>query len=534
MQPASLARPARPAPLIPSAPSAPLIPSAPPLPDPQIRQAISGISSRLFATRLGRANQRPSPAINLSGARQLVAANRIKTFLRKAVAAQAYGRMFAEGRLFKDIGLSMPSLKNGSARFSFKTLDQLDRISEKNLNAIRSYVGRLKPAEEQLQELILTGDWSFRHQSNADLTHPDGIKIFSGAMLARKQIPINSHTTQREKELLGNDDFVFFGVEFSGGYKHRLPALNKKHSGVDYGAQAFFVNAKNSQCRHGYLTLTSHFNNSVPAPERNQNTGRGRMFPVAAGEVPRQLSTGTNDVDAPMFSARDMKKALTLYLIDFLRKTRDPDVCWWVSEYLYEAACERPIAGGYLDSLMNFAFSPEFHIPRMLSTRSYYQQLLRPMELIEVVKASNFRALDKMLSFKPQALSAMAYAIHHTKSAVALHLLEKWSFTKEDFAPTNPVWGRLAPVGKGDFAEPGHLLSKGDASLEVLEQLLRRQLIDPNARFRSIQCTMLDNAVRCENTEMIMLLLAHGARPDLLSPDNQRNWKTMAHGGSDF
>ncbi|WMJ01411.1 hypothetical protein RBU55_07615 [Pseudomonas chlororaphis subsp. aurantiaca] len=98
----------------------------------------------------------------------------IKRFLQKSIAAQSYGEMFSNGSYFKKTGNDLPKQEG---RFSFSTLDHLNKISSENLVNITKKLSPLTPSERELLSKVMSTKIHFRHQSNADLGGRD-IKYF--------------------------------------------------------------------------------------------------------------------------------------------------------------------------------------------------------------------------------------------------------------------------------------------------------------------------------------------------------------------
>lgn len=182
----------------------------------------------------------------------------IKAFFKKTIAAQSYNEMFSKGSDFKrsDIDLTALSVRKSS----FNSLRHLNKISKDYVTKIKEKTQNLTAQEKVLLSKVVDAKIHFRHQSNSYLVNAAGIlNIMSLNKLQSNEISSTKNTYTEDIKCLSNQDFVFFGVEFSDN-KAELP-LNTLHTTVDFGANAYIVD---EQFPHGYLTLTDHFDNTVP------------------------------------------------------------------------------------------------------------------------------------------------------------------------------------------------------------------------------------------------------------------------------
>ncbi|ATP28614.1 hypothetical protein CR207_09495 [Chromobacterium violaceum] len=450
--------------------------------------------------RLSGIRRAPLPHVSAGSDGEAAAAGKIGAFLRKAVAAQSYGLMFANGKLFEATGDALE--KRG--QYGFSALQRLDGLSRRNLAAVEARLGALDSAERGLKERIMTGAWHFRHQSNAALDDGKTAAIASNHLLARESRSSGGNTFAGDKARLSNHDFVFFGVEFSGRGKQDKP-LNHKHSTMDFGANAYVVPDTLPACRHGYLTLTDHFFNRVPGGREAEHQDFVGSFPQMGAETGRWIHEGKYRQNAPIFNYRDMKAAVALHLIEFLRDSKDAAF----KAYVFDQAMQ---SGQALDRVLNSVFQAEFHIPRLMATTDYAKHPLRPMLLKEAVDSVNLPALSGLVSSKGDAVTAMWHAIDKGKDAVAAHLLGSWRFEAGDFASAPP----------GFYHELNYALSEHGASVYILDQFLSRGWAAVNAPFEHVNSgeTMLDNAVKYGNREMAAALIKHGADRNLLSEWN--------------
>ncbi|WP_434627291.1 T3SS effector OspC family protein [Chromobacterium sp. CV08] len=432
---------------------------------------------------------------------EAVAVGKIGAFLRKAVAAQSYGLMFANGKLFEATGDALEKRE----QYGFSALKRLDGLSRRNLDAVEARLGALDAAELGLKERIMAGAWHFRHQSNAALDDGEKATIASNHLLSRQSRSSGSNTFAADKERLSNHDFVFFGVEFSGRDRSDKP-LNHKHSTMDFGANAYVVSDTLPVCRNGYLTLTDHFFNLVPGGHEAEHQDFIKRFPQMGRESGRWIHEGKYRQNAPVFSYGDMKAAVALHLIEFLRSSQDEAF----KAYVFDQAMQ---SGPALDRVLNSVFQAEFHIPRLMATTDYAKHPLRPMLLKEAVDSVNLPVLSGLVSNKGDAVTAMWHAIDKGKDEVAAHLLDNWQFEAKDFSSAPP----------GFYYELNYALSKGGASLYILDQFLSRGWAAVNAPFEHVNRgeTMLDNAVKYDSREMVAALIKHGADRNLLSESHR-------------
>ncbi|MBC4011533.1 T3SS effector OspC family protein [Morganella morganii] len=412
----------------------------------------------------------------------------IKAFFKKTIAAQNYHKMFSEGGDFKDLGIA---LTDSSARkSSFNSLQHLDKVSNEYLTKIKEKTPNLTLQEKVLLSKVVDAKIHFRHQSNSQLANNAGIlNIMSLNKLQSNEINSARNTYSEDIRCLSNQDFVFFGVEFSDN-KAGLP-LNTLHTGSDFGANAYIVD---EQSPHGYLTLTDHFYNRIPPAFMHEHQEFISQFSVVSKEVHRDVHGDKGTRDIPIFNSKDMKPGLGLHLINFLRNSNDTE--------FKSFALNENLDGKNLDKILNFVFQPEFHVPRMVSTDNFQEVKLRKISAKNAVKASNFEAISEHIKNKDNACKIMGLAIEFAKKDITDWLFSKFSFTADDVK-------KMSNSGK----EIEFLLSDFSADEKILKDFLERGLVEPNKVFRNINFgdTMLDNAMKFDQKEMIALLLEYGA-----------------------
>lgn len=420
--------------------------------------------------------------------------DRITRFLRKAIAVQSYGSMFSRGINFKKLGYDLPV---ADGKYDFSVMDHLEKLSQHYLKSIKEKVSNLTQNERHLLSQVINTRVLFRHQSNSYLAEEGTLNIFSNQKLAKTGIASGQNTYSFDTKYLSNHDFVFFGLEFS--YNKYLSPLNKTHNGADFGANVYLLEEK---FPYGYLTLTDHFDNKVLQGYFQEHRKFNSQFPRACYEVGRFIHGEKGQEDVPIFSVKDMKLALGLYLIDFIRHSTDPE--------FKQFALSGKLDGFDFDHLMNFIFSPEFHVPRMVSTTDYKEIQSRMITITEAVRASNFQRLSFAITNKATACKAMGEAIVSNKKDVVNYLFERWDFQQADIIDMRISYN---PFMKFIFMDVNYLLSNNDTDVDILKLFLEKELIDVNKSFESFYegMTMMDNALSTNNVAVTKMLKAHGA-----------------------
>lgn len=413
-------------------------------------------------------------------------ANIIKDFFRQIIADKSYNRMFSQGTYFKELGTDLP--KRSAGKSSLYSLQHLNNISKNHLTKIKEKIGNLTPQEKNLLSKVVNTNLHFRHQSNANLSG-ETLNIMSNYKLQIKNISTASNTYPEDIKCLSNHDFVFFGVEFSDD-KSQLP-LNTKHTTIDYGANAYITN---EQYPYGYLTLTDHFDNQVPPAFLHEHQKFISQFSEVRNEIGRYIYGENGRHDIPIYNTKDMKVALGLHLIDFLRNS---------SDFNFKAlVLNEDLNSEELDHVLNFVFQPEFHVPRMVSTTNFKKVKLREISLEELIELSNIEGISVKVKNKNDACQAMGIAIKNFKPEVVVFLFSQWEFTRED------------TIKISSYDDIEYLLSSySNTDSRILKMFLERGLVEPNAKFKKTNTgdTMLNNAIKDSNKEMISLLLEYGA-----------------------
>ena len=417
----------------------------------------------------------------------------IKNFLRKSIAAQSYSKMFSQGAVFKKLKLSLD--EPSSVKASFQALDHLNKVSRHYISEIAEKLYPLSLDEHHLLSIIINSGFNFRHQSNSNLSN-NTLNIKSHSKIQIEGLCTGKNTYTEDLKKIANHDFVFFGVEI---FNHH-PPLNTMHHCVDFGGNAYIIDHESP---YGYMTLTDHFDNIIPHSSYHEHISFfSENFKEVLNEIRRYVHGNNGKDDVPIFTTKDMRLGLGLYLIDFIRQSKDQRF----KEFCYNKNID-PIS---LDRIINFVFQPEYHIPRMLSTENFKKIKLRNISLDEAVKASNYEEVSKQLTNKTIAHKALMSSIINANDDVAFYILSKFKYTKQDIVEINNM--------ELEYGEVEYVLSRSGASSRILEFFIVNGLVDVNKKFT--QCnkgnTMLDNANKfkdntLENKKIFDLLLKYGA-----------------------
>ncbi|CNI03326.1 Shigella flexneri OspC protein [Yersinia massiliensis] len=412
----------------------------------------------------------------------------IKAFFKKTIAAQSYNKMFSKGSNFKYLGIALA--ESSKLKASLHSLQHLNNVSKNYLTKIKEKTQNLTSQEKVLLSKVVDTKIHFRHQSNSNLVDGAGtLNIMSLHKLQSNEIYTAKNTYSEDIRCLNNQDFVFFGVEFSDD-KAQIP-LNTRHTTVDFGANAYIVD---EQFPYGYLTLTDHFYNAIPPALVHEHKKFIAQFSEVINETYRKVHGDKGTKDVPIFNTKDMRLGLGLHLIDFLRNSSDTG--------FKRFALNKNLDSENLDKILNFVFQPEFHVPRMVSKNNFKEVKLREVSAEDAVKASNFEALSVHMKNKDEACKIMGFAIRNAKKDVVDFLFSKFNFTDKDV---------IKMSGSHDDIE--YLLSDHSADEKILKDFLDRGLVEPNKAFMKVNSgdTMLDNAIKYNKKEMIGILLEYGA-----------------------
>lgn len=186
--------------------------------------------------------------------------------------------------------------------------------------------------------------------------------------------------------------------------------------------------------------------------------------------------------DVPVFNMKDMKFALGLHLINFLRTTENAEINFF--------SLAENIDRKRLDRMLNFIFDPEFHVPRMMSTTNFTKIKHRELTIEEAVKAHSIEELLPYIQNKDDACAVMTTVIGKAKPKLAEYLFSKFEFTKEDTVKMQEV----------PLLSIGYDLLHEHASEKILIMFLERGLDDLNKPLRQgYPYTMLDYISESQN-----------------------------------
>ncbi|EGD7285498.1 hypothetical protein DMX50_23385, partial [Shigella flexneri] len=143
------------------------------------------------------------------------------------------------------------------------------------------------------------------------------------------------------------------------------------------------------------------------------------------------------------------------------------------------------------------------------STDNFKKIRLRDISLEDAIKASNYEEINNKVTDKKMAHQALAYSLGNAKSDMALYLLSKFNFTKQDVAEMEKMNNNMYC----ELYDVEYLLSEDSANYKVLEYFINNGLVDVNKRFQKANSgdTMLDNAMKSKDSKTIDFLLKNGA-----------------------
>ncbi|WP_128573984.1 T3SS effector OspC family protein, partial [Shigella flexneri] len=351
-------------------------------------------------------------------------------------------------------------------------------ISEKHLdhcaNTVKNFL-RKSIAAQSYSKMFSQGT-SFK-SLNLSLEAPSGARSSFRSLehldkvsrhYISENIQTHKNTYSEDIKEISNHDFVFFGVEISN-HQEKLP-LNKTHHTVDFGANAYIIDHDSP---YGYMTLTDHFDNAIPPVFYHEHQSFFLdNFKEVVDEVSRYVHGNQGKTDVPIFNTKDMRLGIGLHLIDFIRKSKDQGF----REFCYNKNID-PVS---LDRIINFVFQLEYHIPRMLSTDNFKKIKLRDISLEDAIKASNYEEINNKVTDKKMAHQALAYSLGNKKADIALYLLSKFNFTKQDVAEME----KMKNNRYCNLYDVEYLLSKDGANYKVLEYFINNGLVDVNKKFQ--------------------------------------------------
>ncbi len=352
-------------------------------------------------------SQSTDNSLPLSPSQIKLAHNVIQKF-RDNYSHKAYVKLF-NAELSQSVGESIAP--DATAKATYK---HLNTVSSKNISVLKEAVGEMSSDERKLYKAILDTPLRFKHQTNAEIDNTGYLHNLSNSALHKNDVEIKEERTyNHDKEYIGNDDFVFCSLEIvkPGGfivkdkYLINQDVVRKNFAGTALGDKAYVLQENNAFIQRGYVTFTDHGYGMVEAyPDigiSNTNDPHliKRRFPalykqILGKERPVLFDVKNPEIGEwvedyrPVFSAQQMKPALALMAILFLRSpsaetspeledlpdsvTRRLQPITHCLDDTFKEYIKNNIADpATIDLLIHVACEPEFHIPRMVSTYAY-------------------------------------------------------------------------------------------------------------------------------------------------------------------
>lgn len=417
----------------------------------------------------------------------------IKRFIRKVIAAKSYSLMFSKGKDFAQYEFRKQKNPGQSIMDSHALLD---RISKNNIESIKKKTQNLTYQEKVLLSKIVDVKLKLRHQSDSLLAKNGVLSIFSNSKLTKDKIDFVSATQEGDIAEISNHDFVFFGIEFIG--ENSIHPIRKHHHGIYFGENTYLLD---NEYKHGYLTLTDHYHNMMRPFELLDHRHVLNQLPKVYSEITRNVRGDGGLCDIPIYNAKDMKLALGLHLIEFVRNSKDVEFkTYSLNGDLDEVA---------LDELIHFVFQPEFHLPRMVSTERFNEVKDRDQELTEAIGYLDIEKIQKIILTKDDAIKAMLYAVMNSKKTLVNDLILQWNIDISD----KPKMKILSFKSDKVYIDIEYLLSAIPENTEILKYFIDSNLIDVNKECENLSHgkTMLDNAIENKCNETIELLTNYQA-----------------------
>lgn len=108
---------------------------------------------------------------------------------------------------------------------------------------------------------------------------------------------------------------------------------------------------------------------------------------------------------------------------------------------LKEFALSGQLSAIDIDRLINFIFQPEYHLPRMISTKKFQEVRLADVSLKDAIMAASLTRIDELVKGKKDAYNAIKLVLFLHKERESMttliakkiisYMLDKCSFTKE-------------------------------------------------------------------------------------------------------
>lgn len=390
------------------------------------------------------------------------AARKVTQFLRKNMAASVYHDMLTRGEAFSGIGHPHEGGLNKP-----DSLLAIKNLSKQNLDNILDDVLPLNRAEKNFLISVTNSPWHFRHQTNGPVIKDNGtLNILSNKQLRHQDIKTAEGTEPEDRSILANDDFIFFGVEFTNRSKKRkLDSVT--HGNCFYGSDAFILPENDSRVRFGYLTLTDHLcfnlkaNSHFDFESSNWPLKHKEMIDGIKDEIESQDLTELETDASIMFAPKDMKLGVALHAIKFLRESESDEFRSWVFNKAKENSKN-------LHRTLNLIFQPEFHLPRIWSDHKYLHIPLGRASADSLLESRNFKKLDQRPLGIDECAKNLLRAIKHSDDDIVKYLLNRPELIAIEHSPQ-----AMGLAEEGENSITGALnasASQSDALLLLLHQ----------------------------------------------------------------
>jgi hypothetical protein len=324
--------------------------------------------------------------LNADQLKKDLATRTIQRFFKKNRASKAYKHMFDNGEYFKQYKEISPEPKP-----LLENLKIAQKLSDKAINHIKNYLGKLSKQEQDFVKKVTSlSKPTLIHKTIYDLDYlnraqTSTLTIKSKLSLAKLGVKHKSFTKKEDIQKLSNDDFVFTSLDFVGTGLNTKPELYKAGDSVEYGNKAYLTHKKPQML--GYLTLTDHYCNEIVGSAIR--SFYCNCFPGLAKAIFKPIHGALGPEDIPIFTEDDMLLGVALYAIKIIRETNYDEL----NQYIYED----DISLTQLNEFLHVIFTPEFHIPRILSTTDFKLHKLREITAKEVYKLVIFHKQPDMI-----------------------------------------------------------------------------------------------------------------------------------------
>lgn len=255
------------------------------------------------------------------------AAKTITEAIRRGISEGAYKKMLDKGSLWKN--------------HNFNNQKDLINLSKANMRQLYRSLGTLNQHESDFFARFTESRFFATHTTGAPVENGQGIvSLFSRDKLIERGIIFNENNSpQEDRELLGNDDFVFFSLE--------VGETPKKPSSRFGGNMFKFDLDKPSFTSVAWLSLTDmRFANTPHLNRHIQGLSCAEYDKLSKRELPRFQT---------VFHGKDMKAGIALSLIKDFREnlshtSREKLLCYSTEHDL--------------NRLVNGMYRPEIKVPR--------------------------------------------------------------------------------------------------------------------------------------------------------------------------